>query len=83
MTIGTCIKTGAVVLFEDYGQIYVADLFEVGDAIVINFTPDTWAKPLAFSHPRRITHLVTLSEGFLQKDKGVCVVLAKHLKDVP
>ena len=34
---GDCVKTGARVLVLEYGKVQTADLFLVGDCIVINF----------------------------------------------
>ena len=34
---GNCVKTGAQVLVLEYGRLQTADLFLVGDCIVINF----------------------------------------------
>lgn len=34
---GDCVKTGARVLVLEYGRVQTADLFLVGDCIVINF----------------------------------------------
>ena len=34
---GNCVKTGAQVLVLEYGRVQTADLFLVGDCIVINF----------------------------------------------
>ena len=37
---GNCVKTGAQVLVLEYGRVQTADLFLVGDCILINFATD-------------------------------------------
>ena len=37
---GICVKTGAQVLVLEYGRVQKADLFLVGDCILINFATD-------------------------------------------
>lgn len=81
--IGNCIKTGAVVLFKEYGQTFVADLFQVGHSIVIRFTFGAFDQPMAFNHPRPVTHEVYIgSYGLLDKRGGIAVALEIHLKEV-
>ncbi len=80
---GNCIKTGAVVCFIEYGQTFVADLFKVGDAIIIHTAPDVFDKPMAFDHPRPVTHDVYIgSAGLIDKRAGFFVALAANVKEV-
>jgi len=75
MTIGNCIKTGAVVHFEEYGQTFAADLFEVGHSIIVQFQQGSFGDASAFNFPRAVTHSVIVgSAGYLSKERGIAVV---------
>lgn len=83
--IGNCTKTGAVVKFIEYGQTFVADLFKVGDAIVVRFTPGSFdqVSSLTLDERRPVTHEVYIgSYGLLDKRGGIAVALEIHLKEV-
>lgn len=68
-----CIKTGARVHFYEYGMTVAADLFSVGDSLVVNFNPQS----AVFEKTPEATHEVFLGQrGFLHKEKGVAVVPA-------
>lgn len=70
--VGNCIKTGARVLFEEYGFVFAADLYRVGNCIVIRTT-----RHRAYDQPTllRATHVVTLGESSFGKEaSGVFVV---------
>lgn len=73
--IGNCIKTGAVVKFSEYNQSMAADLFRVGDSIVIRFSPNAFDSSVSFNYPRPVTHEVYVgSTGLLDKFGGIAVV---------
>lgn len=66
-----CIKTGAYVRFNEYGAFSPADLFEVGDCILIQWMPAGWS----FEAHREPTHQVTIGEeGYHHDVRGVTVV---------
>lgn len=76
----TCIKTGARVRFTEFENVVLsADLFQVGDAIVIRTNPQAlgnrYGKPPS---PFAATHAVTFPFGgqnvFQRDDIGVFVV---------
>lgn len=84
--IGNCIKTGAVVKVVEYGQTIAADLFQVGESVVIRFSPGAFDQAFAFNHPRPVTHEVYVgSAGCLDKRGGIAVVpgCAPFFKEVP
>lgn len=75
----TCIKTGAKVLFTNYGKVLPADIYQVADAIVIRTHPNAldWGDGL---ENVKATHEVTSPFGgrdeFWRDDIGVFVVPA-------
>jgi hypothetical protein len=81
--IGNCIKTGAVVKFTEYGQTFAADLFKVANAVIIRFAPNAFDDPMAFNHPRAVTHEVYIgSSGLLDKRNGYAVADCAHVSKV-
>lgn len=81
--IGNCIKTGAVVKLVEYGQTFACDLFQVGNTVVIRFAPDAFDQPMAFNHPRPLTHEAYIGDqGLLDKNCGIAIVLAVYLSKV-
>lgn len=80
--IGSCIKTGACVHFIEYDQYIVADLFTVGDAVVIHFTPDAFNGAHSFQPSRPVTHNVYVGSDYLDKRAGYAVVKAANCKEV-
>lgn len=72
--IGNCIKTGACVHFLEYGQLIVADLFKVGDAVVIQFAPDAFNGQSSFKPSRPVTHEAYVGSDYLSKRDGYAVV---------
>lgn len=77
MAEGKCIKTGAVVLFLNWGRVGPADLFAVGEQVIVRlngeFFASTWS--VHNEQPRPISHLVMILTGdFVDKQRGVMVV---------
>lgn len=78
----TCIKTGARVFLENLGCVLAADLYEVGDCIVIR------SNPKAMENANRLpgaayTHSVWLTgKEFFRVDIGVIVVPAGQVSAV-
>lgn len=79
-----CIKTGAWVLFEDYGFTAPADLFTVGeDTIVVKFNGNVMQNCYYGESPRPITHKVQcLDDGYWRSDIGVLVVPQRNIQEV-
>lgn len=71
---GNCVKTGAQVLVLEYGRVQRADIFLVGDCVLINFADDVhngkWANPGAAVPYQVIIGL----DGFWHDKKNVLVV---------
>ena len=71
---GNCVKTGAQVLVLEYGRVQTADLFLVGDCIVINFGANIhegrWPEEGAETPYQAIIGL----DGFYHDTKNVLVV---------
>lgn len=72
---GFCVKTGADVLVLEYGRVQRADIFLVGDCILINFVDEIhkgrWAA--GFGVPEEYQVTIGL-EGFWHDTKNVLVV---------
>ena len=67
----SCLYTGAVVLFNEYGAAAPADLYGVGDIIVIRWSQHG----LVYNaDPANCTHAVDVSRGWHREDIGVTVV---------
>jgi len=66
-----CIYTGAYVYFKDYGAYAVADLFQCGNQILIQWMPDSWVYT---GVPQSLTHKVTIGHGYHHDKRGVTVV---------
>ena len=75
-----CIKTGAHVHFLEYDLTLPADLFEVGDCVVINAN----AGAFDYGHELNLkaSHRVAVGSGFLHKEKGLCVVHRSQIEKV-
>ena len=71
---GDCVKTGARVLVLEYGKVQTADLFLVGDCMVINFGASIhegrWPEPGVVPQYQTMIGL----DGFYQEGKNVLVV---------
>lgn len=69
----TCIKTGARVKFLEYGVVHPADLYAVGDCIVIRTNPN-----IPFHEGIRgtteVTHSAVIGQGFARQSEGIFVV---------
>lgn len=74
-----CIKTGARVRITNYNITVPADLFEVGDCVVVNMNPGVFE----YGHELSLeaTHEVMCVKGFLHKDKGVCVIPKELIRE--
>lgn len=71
---GRCVKTAALVGVLDYGYAQRADIFEVGDTLVINFGGDIY-QGVRFKMEEIPPHQVSIGlEGFYHSDKHVLVV---------
>lgn len=66
----TCTYTGAYVQFDDYGAYTPADLFVVGDCVIIQWMPEGWTH----DQSRVPTHRVTIGDGYHHHHRGVTVV---------
>lgn len=81
--IGNCIKTGAAVFFNEYQQTIVADLFSVGDTIVMHMAPKTFDSDFVFNNQRPATHEAYIgTSGFLDKVRGLAVVKACNFAEL-
>lgn len=80
--VGKCIKTGARVKVIEYGRVVPADLFQVGDTIVINLAGTDFEECGWFDGTEGMpaaTHEVAISNGFFHKHKNVIVVKAHQV----
>ena len=68
----TCIKTGAVVHFPEYGITVVADLYVVDGVIIVRFIPSQWEHNNELGAPDP-THLAYTEGGFWRRDLGILV----------
>ncbi len=79
----TCIKTGARVLFSNYGTVLSADLFSVQDTIVIRTHPNSIHAGSGWD-VSQATHVVESNVGggneFWRDDIGVFVVPASNVR---
>lgn len=81
----TCIKTGARVHFENYGQTLVADIFQVANAVVVRTHPDRLSNPDPYPVTSPTHTLIAPPGGeneFWRDDLGVFVVPATCLKEL-
>jgi len=80
----TCIKTGARVYFENYGIIAAADLYTVGDTIIIRWTPQSYNQATR-EDIKQATHSVFLrgSDLWHREDLGVTVVPSHMIRTLP
>lgn len=65
----TCIKTGAVVHFPEYGTTVPADLYAVDGVTIVRFLPEQWN----YGDRSKATHIAYTREGFWRLDLGVLV----------
>lgn len=74
----SCTYTGARVWFRDYDFIVPADLYEVGDAIIIrwNIQGKEYNNPTSESS---CTHEVWIVHGWHREDIGVTVIKKEYL----
>lgn len=86
----TCIKTGARVWLPDYNLIAPADLYAVGDSIIVRFNGDPTKYEgnfhLAGSVPEGATHIVHLNfrgENYIRLDTGTLVVERRAIDIAP
>lgn len=78
-----CVRTGAVVYFSEYGCTVRADVFEVGDTVVIQLG-GAFHKSATYDRKTalRATHQVEVGHGYFQKERGVVVVPREALKEL-
>jgi len=80
----SCIKNGARVYLENYGSSAPADLFAVGNCIVVRF-PRAFDECCEFESPSTpITHVVEVFDGsdyYWRKDLGVLVIPRQLIKE--
>ena len=77
----SCIKTGAVVYFEEYGFLVPADIYEVSDCRIIrwnNLGPQYMMEP---SHTHWLVWIG--SDGFHREDLGITIVPRGNCVEVP
>lgn len=65
----TCVYTGALVRVENYGLQAAADVFEVGDVLIIRFNGNPEENPIAHTDERPPTHII---ETFHREDTYWC-----------
>lgn len=78
-----CIKTGAMVLFEDYGIAHVCDVHQIGDCIILK---GTWKDHEGFHNfnrvvKRPITHKVKLGLGILDEARQFAAFHVSNLRE--
>lgn len=73
-----CIKTGARVWLIEYNETFAADLFAVGDCVVVNMNPHS----LQFGRSEKTTHHLAVAGQFFHKDKGVIVLPSDRIFEV-
>lgn len=75
----SCVYTGARVLFEEYNLLVNADLYAVGDAIIVRWNTDS----ALFHQPdaqQLATHVVRIGRnGWHRTDLGVTVTEAGNV----
>lgn len=77
----TCIKTGARVLFPEYSVILPADLYAVGDCIIVRTGPDWLLNATEFARTdyTHIIHGVSYDNAFSRDDLGIFVIPKDNL----
>lgn len=78
-----CVKTGAKVHFQDYGCVAHADLFEVGDTMIINLGGEFFgAASFDWRDRHNPTHILEIGDGYFHKEKGIAVVPREALQEL-
>lgn len=83
----TCIKTGARVYFENYSFMVSADLYQVGDAIIIRWMPRS-QNYIAEEHMKMegathtVAYIINSDIWWHRDDIGVTVIPASMLETV-
>ena len=71
-----CIKTGAMVLIEDYNAVVRADVFMSKNIVVVQYVGD-----MMYSHYEEVTHSVSLDdESYIHQDRNIVVVERKKMR---
>lgn len=82
----TCIKTGACVLFENYGYVVAADIYEIHGVYVIRWNTASRFFMDINDPKNRCTHAVTnigsTDEWWHREDLGVTVVPKYLMREV-
>jgi hypothetical protein len=71
---GNCVKTGATVLVLDYGYAQRADIFLLGDTLVLNFGANILEGHRVLEKSQFDYQVVIGMEGFYHEGKNVLVV---------
>jgi hypothetical protein len=75
----SCIYTGARVFFQDYDFIVPADLYEVGDTIIIRWNPQG-KEYTNVTNESSSTHDVWIVHGWHREDIGVTVIKKEYIR---
>jgi hypothetical protein len=80
----TCIKTGARVFFPEYGVVLPADLYAIGNCILIRTNPGAITKSNGTYNAMDATHIVAAGYGdsFYRDDIGIFVVPQGRVEEV-
>lgn len=71
---GNCVKTGARVLVLDYGYAQRADIFLLGDTIIINFGADIFDGHRVMEREGYEYQAIVGQDGFYHEGKNVLVI---------
>jgi hypothetical protein len=86
----TCIKTGARVLLECYDLVVSADLYAVGDCIIVRSNPDAVKEHKDMREFGPPTHIVNLNfpnyhldgvDSFCRDDIGIFIVPNRAMQE--
>lgn len=75
----TCVYTGARVFFENYGMVVAADLFVVGDCVIIRWMPNSKRFPADEGDVENTHQVRDLRGCWHREDIGVTVVPANMI----
>lgn len=81
----TCIKTGAKVYLEEYGQTVPADIHAVGDCVVVRMNMSLFDGPDSNFSRNGATHTVIIGPGgesYWNKREGTLVVPRDNLTEL-
>lgn len=80
---GVCVKSSAMVRVLEYGKVAQADIFLVGDCLVLRFPRDIhqgeWAANLSAGQPINWTHTLCIGlDGFVLEDAPNWTIVVPH-----